>query len=136
MFYNVEAKKIAGAGNTDIECLFITKKKKFAVEAKSTKNKLLNINSGRLDRHREKIGGEYTIVITPRYVPSVKYDIKTSNIVIITASTFSEYLYNHIINDIRDIDYEEFDRIIIQHLGKDISPLISDLTLQKFAANN
>lgn len=136
MFYNVEAKKIAGAGNTDIECIFMTKKKKFAVEAKSTKNKLLNINSGRLNRHREKIGGEYTIVITPRYVPSVKYDIRSSNIVIITASTLSEYLYNNIINNIRKIDYEEFDRIIIQHLGRDVSPLISDLTLQKFAVSN
>ena len=27
MFYNVRAKKIAGAGNTDIECLYIPKKK-------------------------------------------------------------------------------------------------------------
>lgn len=136
MFFNVTAKKIAGAGNTDIECVYITKKKKFAVEAKSTKNKLSNINSGRLARHREKIGGEYTIVITPRYVPSVKYDIKTSEIVIITASTFSEYLYNNIINNIRDIDYEDFDEIIMNNLGKDVSVIISDLTMNKFAVSN
>jgi len=56
MFVNVEAKKVGGAGNTDIECLYLTKKKKFAVEAKSTKNKLSGINSGRLAQHGTKIG--------------------------------------------------------------------------------
>lgn len=136
MFYNVTANKISGAGNTDIECLFIPKKKKFAVEAKSTKNKLSNINSGRLKRHLERIGGQYTIVITPRYVPSVKYDIKNTNIVIITASTFSEYLYNNINNLNKEIDYSDFDNIIISNLGKDISQMISTLTLDKFGISN
>ncbi|MCB0538668.1 MAG: restriction endonuclease, partial [Bacteroidetes bacterium] len=37
MFYNVEAQKIGGAGNSDLECIYIPKKKKFAVDAKSTK---------------------------------------------------------------------------------------------------
>lgn len=43
MFCNVEANKRGGASHTDIECLYITKKKKFAVESKSTANKLLGI---------------------------------------------------------------------------------------------
>ncbi|MDD4110586.1 MAG: restriction endonuclease [Clostridia bacterium] len=136
MFVNVEAKKISGAGNTDIECLYITKKKKFAVEAKSTKNKLSLINSGRLAQHGTKIGSEYTIVVTPRYVPSVLYDIKSSPIVIIRASTFSEYLYNHINNEIREIDYSDFDDIIVSNLGKDISRNISNLTINKFSVKN
>lgn len=76
MFYNVDTKRIGGAGHTDIECLYITKKKKFAVESKSTANKLIGINVGRLREHREEIGGEYTIVVTPRYVPAAKRDIK------------------------------------------------------------
>ncbi len=133
MFVNVEAKKFAGAGHTDIECLYITKRKKFAVEAKSTANKLLGINAGRLREHREEIGGEYTIVITPRYVPAAKRDIKGNPIVMILASTFSEYLYNHIHRDIREIDYEDFDRIIVSNLGSDISGLISNMTMEKFA---
>ena len=136
MFVNVEAKKVGGAGNTDIECLYLTKKKKFAVEAKSTKNKLSGINSGRLAQHGTKIGSEYTIVVTPRYVPSVLYDIKSSPIVIIRASTFSEYLYNHIDNGVREIDYAEFDDIIVSNLGKDISRNISTLTLEKFSVRN
>jgi hypothetical protein len=133
MFYNVEAQKIGGAGNTDLECIYIPKKKKFAVDAKSTKNKLSGVNAGRLEGHREKIGGAYTIVVTPRYVPAVLQDIRTSPIVIIRANTFSEYLYNCIDNDVREIDYEDFDSIIVNNLGKDISKNISDLTLSRFA---
>lgn len=136
MFYNVEAQKIGGAGNTDLECIYIPKKKKFAVDAKSTKNKLSGVNAGRLEGHREKIGGAYTIVVTPRYVPAVLQDIRTSPIVIIRANTFSEYLYNCIDNDVREIDYEDFDSIIVNNLGKDISKNISDLTLSRFATKN
>lgn len=136
MFINVEARRIGGAGHTDIECLYLTKRKKFAVESKSTANKLGGISVGRLREHREEIGGEYTIVITPRYVPAAKRDIKGSPIVIILANTFAEYLYNHIFNDVRDIDYADFDNIIVNHLGEDVSKLISDMTLEKFAANS
>ncbi len=135
MFYNVEAKRIGGAGHTDIECLYITKKKKFAVESKSTANKLMGINVGRLREHREEIGGQYTIVITSRYVPAAKRDIIGSDVVIILASTFAEYLYNHIFNEIREIDYADFDDIIINHKGEDVSKYISNMTMTKFAAN-
>ncbi len=134
MFFNVDARKIGGAGHTDIECLYLNRKKKFAVEAKSTANKLSAINAGRLRAHRQEIGGEYTIVITPRYVPATRRDIMGNPIVIILASTFSEYLYNHLHHDIRTIDYEDFDKIIVENLGTDISPLISNMTMEKFAA--
>ena len=136
MFYNVEAKRIGGAGHTDIECLYLTKKKKFAVESKSTANKLSGINVGRLREHREEIGGEYTIVITPRYVPAAKRDIKGTPIVIVLATTFAEYLYNNIFNEIREIDYADFDDIIVNHLGEDVSRHISNMTMEKFAAKS
>ena len=83
----------------------------------------------------EEIGGEYTIVVTSRYVPATKRDIKGTPIVIVLASTFAEYLYNHIFHEIRDIDYKDFDDIIVNNLGTDISQQISDLTLNKFATN-
>ncbi len=136
MFYNVKAQKIGGAGHTDIECLYITRKRKFAVECKSTSNKLLGINVGRLREHRNEINANYTIVITSRYVPAAKRDILGTDNVIILASTFAEFLYNHIFNDIREIDYEDFDNIIMNNLGKDVSQLISNITVNKFAANS
>jgi len=134
MFTNVEAKRMGGAGHTDIECLYLTRKSKFAVDAKSTEHKLPGINCGRLREHREEIGGEYTIVITSRYVPAAKRDIIGTPNVILLASTFAEYLYNHIQQDIRNIDFKEFDDIILSRLGTDISKDISDLTLNKFAS--
>ncbi len=133
IFIDIEAQKIAGAGNTDIECLYLTENKKFAVEAKSTKNKLSLINDGRLQFHREKIGADYTIVITPGYVPAVLRDIKNTNSVIIKANTFSEFLYNSILEDERNINYEEIDNLIINNLGNDISDKISNITINKFA---
>lgn len=133
MFVNVDARKIGGAGHTDIECLYITKKRKFDVDAKSTENKLSGLNAGRLREHRKQIGGEYTIVVTPRYVPAAIRDIKEDPIVIILASTFSEYLYNHLYHDVREIDYEDFDSIIVNNYGTDISKQIAEMTMKKFA---
>lgn len=134
MFCNVEARKIGGAGNTDVECLYLSEsqRKKFAVDAKSTKNKLTALNSGRLAVHRAKIGGEYTIIVTPRYVPAVLTDIRTDPIVIILASTFSEYLYNCINEDVREIDYSIFDEIIVDNYGTDVSEKISLYTMTKY----
>jgi hypothetical protein len=103
------------------------------VEAKSTKNKLSSLNAGRLALHREKIGGQYTIVVTPRYVPAVKNDIRNTPTVIILANTFSEFLYNCIDNNVREIDFSDFDEIICSNWGKDVSNLISDLTFNKFS---
>ena len=136
MFFDVRARKMGGAGHTDLECFYVTKKKTFAVEAKSTKNRLDLINPGRLRQHREEIGATYTIVITPRYVPAVKRDIQGENIVILLANTFSEYLYNHIYHDLRTIMFSDFDDIILSHLGEDISKLISDRTIEKFSAKS
>lgn len=106
--------------------------KKFSVEAKSTSNKLPSLNAGRLAHHRELIGARYTIVVTPRYVPSVKYDIKGQDIVIIKANTLSEYIYNYLNAGIREIDYTEIRDIIQNNLGKDISLELSESTLMRF----
>jgi hypothetical protein len=132
-FINVDAQKISGAGNTDIKCLYLDDDSIFAVEAKSTKNKLSLINSGRLENHRNKVGAKYTIVITPRYVPAVLKDIQNTNNVIIRATTFSEYLYNSILKNERNINYNEINSIILNNLGTDISNAVSDLTIKKFA---
>ena len=95
----------------------------------------IRINAGRLREQREEIGGEYTIVVTSRYVPATKRDIKGTPIVILLANTFAEYLYNHIFHEVRNIDYADFDNIIVNNLGTDISELISNMTLEKFATN-
>lgn len=132
LFYNVEAERISGPGRTDIECMYLEIKEKFSVDAKSTSNKLPSLNAGRLARHRELIGAKYTIVVTPRYVPSVKYDIKNQDIVIIRANTFAEYIYNFLAVGIREIDFGEIRDIIISNLGTDISLYLSEKTFERF----
>jgi len=135
MFINVEAQWVGGSGNSDIVCEYHGKvNEKFDVEAKSTSTKLSEINAGRLRVHREAIDGRYTIVITPNYVPAVKTDIRGEPIVIILASTFSEYLYNNIFHGVRKIDYHDFDEIINNNLGRDVSRLISNKTIEKFSS--
>lgn len=131
MFINVDAEWLAGPGKTDIECIYTDIKEKFSVEAKSTKNKLTSLNAGRLKRHRKLIGAKYTIVITPKYVPSIKYDIEEENIVIITSYTLSEYLYNNIISGI-EMDFTEIRDIATNNFGHDISMEVSELTLSRF----
>ena len=56
-----------------------------------------------------------------------------SKIVIILTSTFAEFLYNCIDNDIRDINYFPFNSIIEINLGEGVRNLISDVTIYKFS---
>lgn len=39
-------------------------------------------------------------------------------------------------NKIREIDYVDFDDIIVNHRGEDVSKYISNMTMAKFAANS
>jgi hypothetical protein len=133
LFIDVEASRLSGSGNTDIECLYLTINKKFAVEAKSTQNKLTALNSGRLELHRSKISADYTIVVTPRYSPSVLTDIQNTRNVIVLVSTFTEYLYNHLANDAREMSYEDIHQLALTSLGGDMSEKLSHLTLSKFS---
>jgi len=132
-FSDVEANRLSGPGNTDIECLFLKINSKFAVEAKSTQTKLVQLNAGRLQLHREKISADYTVVITPRYSPSVISDIKDTRNVILLVNTFAEYLYNLIAAEDRYISYEEIHNLALQNLGKDMSLAVSKLTLERFS---
>jgi hypothetical protein len=133
LFIDVEASRLSGPGNTDIECLYLAINKKFAVEAKSTQNKLTALNSGRLELHRSKISADYTIVVTPRYSPSVLTDIQNTRNVIVLVSTFTEYLYNSLANDAREMSYEDIHQIALSSLGGDMSEKLSQLTLSKYS---
>ncbi len=123
LFKNVRAEVIAKAGTTDIECIYKENEsiKKFDVEAKSTSMKLMQINSGRLKRHRTLIGSKYTIVITPEYAPAVKYDIEDSNTVILLSRTLSSFIYQYTRKFGRNLDYKILDDIIESNQGRDIT---------------
>lgn len=138
-FSDVEAEKHASAGTTDIECIynssFDAMSKKFDVEAKSTKNKLMTISAGRLRSHRVQIGSKYTIVVTPNYVNAVLEDIKETDTVLIRSGSFSNFLYQSISKNGRDISYMPIDEIVRNNLGQDITPLINKYVYENFGVN-
>lgn len=133
LFNDVNASRISGPGNTDIECLYIDLldlKHKFNVEAKSTSKKLIQINSGRLKQHIQKTSAEYCIVVTPKYLPAAVKDIKNEKIVIITSSSLSEFIYQGIISNSRLLSFEKVYEIIINNYGTDISEKIYNLSFK------
>lgn len=137
-FSDVEAEKHASAGTTDIECRYTPVNdlnKKFDVEAKSTKNKLMNLSSGRLRHHREQISSEYTIVVTPNYINAVLEDIKGTDTVLIRSGSFSNFLYQSISNRGREISYKPIDEIVLSNLGKDITERINQYVYENFGVS-
>lgn len=131
-FVDVDAHKIGGAGNTDIECIYLTINEKFDIEAKSTQTKLGGINAGRLQLHRNKIASKYTIIVAPYYKPSVEMDIINTPNVMITASSLSNFLYQYTIHTKNDISYKPLYDIIKSSLGTNITSKVNDYVARNF----
>lgn len=132
LFADVTAEWIGGAGNTDIECLYLTAQRKFAVDAKSTSRKLTSLNAGRLRLHRQKISADYTVVVTPGFTPSVLSDIRDSRVVVLSVSTLRDYLFNALNAEPDGLSYKEIDNLVYQNLGKDITEMVSNLTSERY----
>lgn len=131
-FDDVDAHTIGGAGNTDVECLYLTINEKFAIEAKSTQTKLGGINAGRLQLHRSKINAKYTIIVAPYYKPSVETDIENTANVMITASSLSNFLYQYTIHNPEGISYEPLYNIVQESLGTNITSKVNDYVAKSF----
>jgi hypothetical protein len=135
-FYNIKAERVSGAGETDVVAKYKPNfpddfgYKIFTADAKSTKNSLSYINSGRLDSHREKFNGEFTIVVTPKYVPAVKKDILGRKIVIISSLALSELSKNVLNSD--NNDFTPIFNLISNNLGEDISSKIYSLIEEEY----
>lgn len=125
-FDDVEAHNIGKAGNTDVECIYLTINEKFAIEAKSTQTKIGGINAGRLQLHRDKIKAKYTIIVAPYYRPSVETDIRKTVNVMITASSLSNFLYQSIIHNPDGISYKPLYDIIQGALGTNITAKVNE----------
>lgn len=138
LFKNVRANVIAKAGTTDVECIYQVDEnssKKFDIEAKSTKMKLMKISAGRLRRHRQLINSQYTIVVTPEYAPAVKYDIEESDTVILLSRTLSNFIYQYSRKFGRDLDYKILDEIIVKNIGGDITEEVNNYIYNNLATS-
>lgn len=135
LFIDVDAERIGGAGNADIECVYSLEDglvKKFDIEAKSTSRKLIQINSPRLRIHRRKTGSLYTIIVTPNYSIGVLRDIEGEDSVIIKSATLANYLYQYILKSGRNISYSFLDKIIQDNIGLDITEKVNDYVYSNF----
>lgn len=136
LFSDVKAEKIGGSGNTDVECLYYpsdsNQVKKFDVEAKARRVKLMEVSAGRLRLHRNKIKSTYTIIVTPDYVHAVLDDIRGDRTSIIKSATLSNYLYQYITKFGRNISYMALDEIVENNLGKDITNIVTEYIYDNF----
>ena len=126
LFYNIESEVVGGASEPDFVVRYNPNfpsrdgYKIFTGDAKATKNQLMGINPGRLKQHMFKYKSNFTILITPKYAPAAKNDIKGENIVILSSLALSEMTRNIIKYDDKP-SFEPFYDIIISNLGDDIS---------------
>lgn len=135
MFTDVEAERIAGAGNPDIECLYYPTAggvMKFDIEAKARKTKLIEINSRRLRTHRQMIGSKYTMIVAPNYPIGVIRDIAGEESVIVKSATLANYFYQSILKEGREISYKALDDIIALNKGKDITDAVNAYVYSNF----
>lgn len=135
MFVDVEAERIAGAGNPDIECLYYPQTGntiKFDIEAKARKTKLIEINARRLQKHRKIIGSKYTMIVAPNYPIGVIRDIDGDESVIVKSATLANYFYQSIMKNGRDISYQALNEIVTQNKGKDITDAVNAYVYNAF----
>lgn len=127
LFDDVRSEKIGGPGQPDTLCHYITGDLNFVADGKSTSKKLGLINDGRLKQHRNKYNAEYTIIVTPEYVPSALEDIKGTKTCIITSYCFSDLITKYIFKlykNHEECSYKIFNDLIMKNLGTDLSEKI------------
>ena len=132
---NVEI--ISGAGDTDILCNVENSYKKsfykVNVDAKSTQKATPSLNASRLNKHIEKNGSDYCIVVSPKFMRGVKLDIEGNSIVTIEAESLANYCLKECLNAYDDLaDYEALDLIIRENFGKDITYEVNNKIVSKY----
>lgn len=137
LFSDVRAEKIGGPGHTDVECIYYQGTdyipKKFDIEAKARKVKLMEVSAGRLRAHREKIGSNYTLIVTPDYMRAVLDDIEGDKTAIIKSVTLSNYLFQYITKYGREISYYALNQIVEDNLGRDITTIVDEHIYENFS---
>lgn len=131
---NVEI--IGGSGNTDLLCVMqdedTNETHKINLDAKTRKKSLDQINSSRIDKHLEKTGSEFCIIVAPKFASGINDDIKGHNIVTINAENFGSYCYQECkANKDGYADFTSIYNIIKNNLGTNITDKIQNLMFER-----
>lgn len=127
LFIDVQAETIGGPGQPDSLCHYLNDNTIFCADGKSTHKKLSGINDGRLNQHRKLYNAQYTIIVTPGYVPSAVEDIRGTKTCIITSYCFADLITKYIFKlykNREECSYEIFNKLILDNLGTDLSEKI------------
>ena len=131
---NVEI--ISGAGNTDLLCAMEDEHEniyKLNVDAKKRKGSVSELNGPNLEKHLNKHGAKYCIVVAPRFASGVEYLISGFRVVMIRAEDFGSYCYKECKNSSDGLaDFESLNHIINNNLGTDITQKVRNLTQQRY----
>lgn len=130
LFVDVEAETIGGPGQPDTLCHYLNNDTLFCADGKSTHKKLAGINDGRLNQHRKIYNAQYTIIVTPGYVPSAVEDIRGTKTCIITSYCFADLITKYIFKlykNHKECSYEIFNNLILNNLGTDLSEKIYNI---------
>ena len=120
---------ISGAGDTDISCIgdFDSQNFKFVVETKA-RSSINGLNVTRIERHIEKNGSKYCIVVAPRFPNAVIQDVMNKNVALITADSLANFCSKEILlNRTSYINFYRLHNLIIENLGKEISEEVNTL---------
>ncbi len=136
VFSDIKAERIWWPSEPDVLCeyneyceYYWNHKHMFTADAKSTNKKLNGINSWRLISHKEKYWWEFSLVITPHWVPSAEIDIHWTPICLLSSYALSDIIKIWIMKQFKkeDFSFNEIYDVIINNLWCDISDEIYKL---------
>ena len=134
---NLNVEIISGAGNTDLLCVFEDTQNnnpdyKIDVEAKS-RNSANSMNPVRIERHTQKNGSDYCIIVAPRFSRGNDADISNMNMVSITAETLGQYCSKECLSS-KDgkADFNIINNLIRNNLGTNITRAVDIIIEEKY----
>ena len=127
LFEDISARRLGGAGNTDVLATYRTNFR-FNADAKSMSGGLTtSIHAARLKRHLTKHNSEYCWVIGPGFSPGAIKDISGHNVVSVRADTLAMFLRTWLTLGIDQLSYDKLHNIVQANYGKSVDIKIREL---------
>jgi len=132
---NVEI--LSGAGNTDLLCAMEEQPTygiyNMNLEAKTRGTALEGIQTTRINKHLNKHGSKFCIVVAPKFARGVHDDIIGNKIVTIRSEELGNYCYKECTSSSSGLaDFSSILNIINKNLGFDITNKVRNLTESRY----
>ena len=126
----------SGSNDTDLLCVMYDDKNnnyKFNLEAKKRKNTVSELNGRTLEKHIDKNGSNFCLVVAPRFASGVESLIRGFKVAMIRADVFGSYCYKECkYSDDGMADFESIHKIVKKNIGSDITGEVRKLTEKRY----